>query len=68
VLGRRDALRVGVGMIPRGEVGMVVAEIGMGMSVITQETYGIIVLMSVATTVVAPPLLNVAYRGASRNS
>jgi Kef-type K+ transport system membrane component KefB len=67
-LGRRDALRVGVGMIPRGEVGMVVAEIGMGMSVITQETYGIIVLMSVATTMVAPPLLNVAYRGASRNS
>jgi Kef-type K+ transport system membrane component KefB len=65
-LGRRDALRVGVGMIPRGEVGMVVAQIGLGMSVISQGVYGTIVLMSVATTLVAPPLLTWAYRDAPR--
>ena len=61
-LGRQDALRVGVGMIPRGEVGIVVAQIGLGVGVIGQNIYGIIVLMSVATTLVAPPLLKVAYK------
>jgi len=63
-LGRKDAVRVGVGMIPRGEVGMVVAQIGLGMGVIAQGVYGTIVFMSVATTLVAPPLLKWAYRGA----
>jgi Kef-type K+ transport system membrane component KefB len=48
-LGQRDAVRVGVGMIPRGEVGMVVAQIGLGTGVIAQPVYGTIVFMSVAT-------------------
>ena len=61
-LGRADALRVGVGMIPRGEVGMVVAQIGLSMGVMAQSVYGIVVFMSVATTLVAPPLLKLAYR------
>ena len=61
-LGRHDALRVGVGMIPRGEVGMVVAQIGVGFGVITQSVYGIIVAMSVVTTLVAPSLLRFAFR------
>ncbi len=61
-LGGRDALRVGVGMIPRGEVGMVVAQIGVGFGVITQSVYGIIVAMSVVTTLVAPSLLRLAFR------
>jgi Kef-type K+ transport system membrane component KefB len=62
-LGRADALRVGVGMIPRGEVGMVVAQIGLGFGIIEQSVYGVVVFMSVATTVVAPPLINIAFRG-----
>jgi len=61
-LGRRNAIRVGVGMIPRGEVGMVVAQIGLGMGVIAQSVYGTIVFMSIATTLVAPPLLKWAYK------
>lgn len=63
-LGRREAVRVGVGMVPRGEVGMVVAQIGLSMGVIAQGVYGTIVFMSVATTLVAPPMLKWAYRGA----
>jgi Kef-type K+ transport system membrane component KefB len=55
-------------MIPRGEVGMVVAQIGLGMSVISQGVYGTIVLMSVATTLVAPPLLKWAYRDAPQRA
>jgi Kef-type K+ transport system membrane component KefB len=62
-LGRMDQLRIGVGMIPRGEVGMVVAQLGLGMGVIEKPIYAIVVLMTVVTTMVAPPLLKYAYRG-----
>jgi Kef-type K+ transport system membrane component KefB len=61
-MGKADALRVGVGMIPRGEVGMVVAQIGLGFGILSQSSYGVVVFMSVATTIVAPPLIKVAYR------
>jgi Kef-type K+ transport system membrane component KefB len=62
-MGRRDAVRVGVGMIPRGEVGMVIAQIGLNMGVMAEAYYGIIVFMSVATTLIAPPFLKLAFRG-----
>ena len=61
-MGRTDAMRVGVGMIPRGEVGMVVAQIGLNMGVMAHSVYGTIVFMSVATTLIAPPLLKIAFR------
>ena len=61
-LGRADAIRVGVGMAPRGEVGMVVAQIGLGLGVMSRSVYDIVVFMSVATTLVAPPLLRWAFR------
>lgn len=62
-LGARDALRVGVGMMPRGEVGMVVAQIGLGFGVMNPTAYGVIVVMSIATTLIAPPALQWAFRG-----
>jgi Kef-type K+ transport system membrane component KefB len=62
-LGRADALRVGVGMSPRGEVGMVVAQIGLSMGVMSKSVYGVVVFMSVATTILAPPMIRWAYRG-----
>jgi Kef-type K+ transport system membrane component KefB len=65
-MGRADAVRVGVGMIPRGEVGMVVAQIGLSTGAMGQAVYGIVVFMSVATTLVAPPLINMAFRGLAR--
>jgi len=61
-LGRMDMLRVGVGMVPRGEVGMVVAQIGLSLGVITKPLYAVVVLMTVVTTLVAPPMLKYAYR------
>jgi Kef-type K+ transport system membrane component KefB len=57
-LGFADAKRVGAGMVPRGEVGMVVAQIGATMGTISQQAYGVVVIMAVMTTVVAPVLLN----------
>ncbi|MCL4850016.1 MAG: cation:proton antiporter [Bryobacteraceae bacterium] len=62
-LGWPNAIRVGVGMIPRGEVGMVVAQIGLGLGVIPKPVYGVVVFMAILTTMLAPPLLNIAYRG-----
>lgn len=62
-LGRTDMFRIGSGMIPRGEVGMVVAQIGLSLGVIEKPVYGVTVFMAVATTLIAPPLLKLAYRG-----
>lgn len=61
-LGKRDAIRIGVGMIPRGEVGMVVAQLGLTLGAISREIYGVVVFMAVATTIIAPPLLNAAFK------
>jgi Kef-type K+ transport system membrane component KefB len=63
-LGRVDAMRIGVGMVPRGEVGMVVAQLGLSMGAVTRDIYGVVVLMAVASTIVAPPLLAFAYKDA----
>jgi len=62
-LGKADAVRIGVGMMPRGEVGMVVAQIGLTIGAIEQNVYSVVVFMAVATTIVAPPLLNLAFAG-----
>jgi Kef-type K+ transport system membrane component KefB len=61
-LGWNNVLKVGLGMVPRGEVGMVVAQIGLGMSVISTQVYGVVVFMAVATTLVTPLLLKIAFR------
>ena len=50
-------------MVPRGEVGMVVAQLGLTLGVIEKPVYAVVVFMAVATTLTAPPLLAVAFRG-----
>lgn len=62
-LGRTDALRVGAGMVPRGEVGMVVAQIGLNMNAISPAIYAAVVFVSVLTTLIAPVMLQAAFRG-----
>jgi len=61
--GRPVALRVGLGMIPRGEFCMVVAQVGLGLKMIPADTYGIVVFMAVGATLLTPPLLKLAFRG-----
>ncbi len=61
-LGRKDALRVGVGMVPRGEVGLSVAAVGLGLHTISQEAYGIVIFMTAVTTLLAPPWLRYLFR------
>jgi len=61
-LGWQNVLKVGLGMVPRGEVGMVVAQMGLAMKVISPEVYAVVVFMAVATTLVTPLLLKIAFR------
>ncbi len=62
-LGTKDAIRVGIGMAPRGEVGMVVAQLGLSLGIVGGSVYAAVVFMAVSTTVLAPPLLKWAYAG-----
>ena len=50
-------LRIGAGMVPRGEVALIIAGIGLAAGYLTQEIFGIGILMTLVTTVVAPPAL-----------
>ena len=56
-LGGREAAFVGVGMVPRGEVGIIVAGIGRATGVIDDRLFVVIVGMSILTTLAVPPLL-----------
>ena len=56
-LGRRSATIIGFGMVPRGEVGIVVATLGLAAGVFDNRIYAIIVAMSLLTAVVTPPIL-----------
>jgi Kef-type K+ transport system membrane component KefB len=60
--GTLDRLTIGLGMIPRGEVGLIFANIGLGLTlagrpVIAGTTYSAIVIMVIVTTLVTPPAL-----------
>ncbi len=48
---------VGTGMVPRGEVGLIFADIGRRAGVLTDEVFGAVLLMVMATTFIAPPAL-----------
>lgn len=54
---RVDRLLVGLGMIPRGEVGLIFASIGLSNGVLNADQYGGLILVVLFTTVVTPPLL-----------
>ncbi len=56
-LGGREALVVGFGMVPRGEVGMIIASIGLSMGAITSDLYTVIIFMVMASTLMTPPIL-----------
>ena len=59
---RRGAWRVGLGMLPRGEVALIIAGIGLSRNVIDLELFGVAILMTVVTTLIAPILLVPAFR------
>jgi len=52
-----DRLTVGLGMVPRGEVGLIFASIGKGLGVVDDAIFSAVVIMVIATTLMTPPLL-----------
>jgi Kef-type K+ transport system membrane component KefB len=59
-------LTVGVGMMPRGEVALIVALVGLNSQIVSQATYAIVVFMTAVTTVLAPPALRYLFRKEAR--
>ena len=56
-----SALQVGVGMMPRGEVALIVAVVGLRSQIVLPSTYAIVVFMTAVTTILAPPLLRYLF-------
>jgi Kef-type K+ transport system membrane component KefB len=74
-IGRRlDGLSIGIGMMPRGEVGLIFANIGLGLTIageriIDEATFSAVVIMVIVTTMATPPALkwSLARSGSARS-
>ena len=66
--GRWRAALIGWGMVPRGEVGIVVAGLGLTQGAIDGEIYSVVVGMAIITTLIVPPLLPFLVRQAEREA
>lgn len=51
------SLRIGVGMLPRGEVALIIAGIGLASGIISQQIFGVSIMMTIITTMIAPIFL-----------
>jgi len=56
---RLDRLSIGIGMMPRGEVGLIFASIGKGLGVVNDAVFSAVVIMVMLTTLLTPPLLKI---------
>lgn len=56
------ALVVGIGMVPRGEVGLIIASIGAQLKIFPNDIYAVIVFMCMATTLLMPPFMQMAVK------
>jgi len=56
-----NRLSVGIGMVPRGEVGLIFANIGLNSGVLSPQLFGSILIMVIGTTFIAPPLLKWSF-------
>ena len=57
-----NRLAIGIGMIPRGEVGLIFADIGRRAGILSAEAFSAILIMVIVTTFIAPPLLKVVFK------
>lgn len=63
---KAQGMRVGIGMISRGEVGLIVAGVGVTEAILTSEVYSTIVIMVAVTTIITPIWLKMEYRKEQR--
>lgn len=60
-LNRREALQIGIGMMSRGEVGLIVATVGVAQGLIDQVVFAAVVGVVIITTLLTPPLLRASF-------
>ncbi len=65
---KAQGMRVGIGMISRGEVGLIVAGVGVSSGILTGSVYSTIVIMVAVTTIITPIWLKMEYRKESKKS
>ncbi|MFW6331405.1 MAG: cation:proton antiporter [Gemmatimonadota bacterium] len=58
---------IGVGMVPRGEVGLIFAQLGLANGILSSEAFSAILIMVIFTTFIAPPLLKIIFRDNGRD-
>lgn len=63
----KDALRIGVGMISRGEVALIVANKGIASGLMNDAFFGPVVLVVIVTTVITPILLKLVYKSKEKD-
>ncbi len=54
----KGAIRIGTGMVPRGEVALIIAGIGITAGILSEQLFGVVIMMTLLTTLIGPPLLN----------
>ena len=56
------AMKVGIGMVSRGEVGLIVAGVGVSSGALSADIYTTVIIMVALTTIITPIWLKIAYR------
>lgn len=64
---KSKGMKVGIGMISRGEVGLIVAGVGVSSNILTSNVYSTIVIMVAVTTIITPIWLKMEYRKEQRS-
>ena len=57
-----QSLQVGIGMVPRAEVSLIIANLGLSMSLISEEIFSSAIVLVIATTLITPPILKWSFR------
>ena len=63
---KAQGMKVGIGMISRGEVGLIVAGVGVSSGILTSNVYSTIVIMVAVTTIITPIWMKIEYRKEQR--
>jgi Kef-type K+ transport system membrane component KefB len=63
----REALRIGVGMVSRGEVGLIVAGVGVSNGLIQADVFTVVVIVVIVTTLLTPPMLRWSFQRKEAN-
>ena len=62
------ALRIGCGMVPRGEVALIIAGIGLTSGILDEQLFGVVIMMTLVTTIIAPPALSIILKSSQRGT